>query len=61
MHDQNLFDLIDDGWFGDDVLHTHSHACVNKPVVNDELDVGQDVTAGLRTQIFPSDMDQTSR
>jgi hypothetical protein len=43
-----------------DVLNTNCEASVDKPVVHNKLDVGNDVAACLGSQVFPDDVNQTS-
>ena len=54
------FDLVDNLRFRDDVLDTDSETCVDEPVVDYELNVGDDVAARLGAKVLPDDVDKTT-
>ena len=55
-----LFDLSHNIWFSDDICDSDCETCVYEPVVDHELDVGEDICAGLWTEILPNDMNEAA-
>jgi hypothetical protein len=52
--------LVDNLRFRNDVLDTDSETCVDEPVVDYELNVGDDVAARLGAKVLPNDVDKTT-
>ena len=52
--------LVENLLFGNNILDTHSKTSVNKPIVYDQLDVRNKVTASLRSQILPYNVNKTT-
>ena len=55
-----VVDLFHDIWLRNNIGYTDGETCVHEPVVDYELDVGEDVSASLGSQVLPDDVDETT-
>ena len=52
---------VDGLLLSDDILNTHGEAMLVKPVVDDQLSVGEEVSAAQGAFVLPNDVDDTAR
>jgi hypothetical protein len=57
---KSLADFIERRLVRNDVLDTNCKAVLVKPVVDQELGVGEEISASIRSLLLPDDVDHTS-